>query len=167
MKPGEGGGESRGAAKKAERPFSSGLSSAELHMTHPKRLGLRAEKITEFRTLPWRRAARPRRKEVLCDDTAHNKSNSQANAGSGLAPRATGPRLGGVEPRRVKNECNKVVFISMRLHKGRINHCGVKRHFSPTFPFSAFYQDAGLPGPSVCTGRSVAQGIGMADRDKW
>lgn len=41
MKPGEGGGESRGAAKKAERPFSSGLSSAELHMTHPKRLSLR------------------------------------------------------------------------------------------------------------------------------
>lgn len=45
---------------------------------------------TEFRTLPWPRAARPRRKEVLCDDTAHNKSNSQANAGSSLAPRVTG-----------------------------------------------------------------------------
>lgn len=54
MKPGEGGGESRGAAKKAERPFSSGLSSAELHMTHPKRLSLRAEKIRNSERFPGR-----------------------------------------------------------------------------------------------------------------
>lgn len=40
-------------------------------------------------------------------------------------PDTPGLRLEGEEPRRLKNDSNNVVFISMRPHKGKINHCRV------------------------------------------
>lgn len=46
-------------------------------------------------------------------------------------PDAPGPRLEGEEPRRLKNDSNNVAFISMRPHKGEINHRRVKHRFLP------------------------------------